>query len=252
VVLARQNAPAEDVWERRLLERLRMGRKWIWGVAGWMVLSILLDLAVDALPAMLQSSGWIIAPIAIVMSIAMVVLQIGLLRSMMGQEAKAVRPVWGALSALIWLVVATGVWFLLYYWNHDVGRWLVDWIVVPVVLIPFAAASATWGLRLPWRRILAITVSWRWWLGMIVAVIAGKGLPALIDAFLWGGKASEKAWENTLRGDLTFPLTLASWILLLAWIAVLLACAKPSAAQSGGEAVCLPLSEPGSDSGGNT
>lgn len=227
VLLARVQQPAPDGLDQRLFACLWSGRKWILGWAGWVAASMLFDFIMDALPENLRISGWVNTPVAIVLMIAALVLQVGMTRAMTRLEEKQVRPVWSALSVLVWLAAAVGLWFLLSLWHHEVAEWIVDWIIIPALLIPFAASSARWGLKLPWRRIFSVLCNWRWWVGVIAAVIVGVGLPDLIKAVATGGKASQKAWLNTLWNDVPFLLTMAAWIVLMGWFAALMTKPEP-------------------------
>ena len=127
------------------------------------------------------------------------------------------------------------------YWHREIIAWVLDWIVLPAVLLPFAAASTKWGLKIPWRRILSVVVNWRWWLGVIVAVIVGKGLPAVFRALLSGWAGLDKAWIVTLRNDAIDLIPFGIWIVLLGWLMTLFSRAEAS----------LPLPETGNDAGGN-
>jgi len=226
---------------------LRSSKKWIAGWAGWIAVSWLFDFVADALPERLRSSGWIIAPFAIAMMTAAFVLQMGMIRAMTRQEEKWVRPVWGALSALVWLAAAVGLWLLRSLWHHEIAGWVIDWIIIPALLIPLAAASARWSLKLPWRRVFSVMYSWLWWVGVIVAVIVGVGLPDLIKAVVTGGKSTQTAWVNTFWDDVPDLLTFVAWILLMGWYAVLMARTKPHV-----EAMPdSPLPETGDSAGGN-
>jgi len=40
-------------------------------------------------------------------------------------------------------------------------EWIFRWIVVPAKVIPHALASAQWGGRLPWRKLLRMMLNWR-------------------------------------------------------------------------------------------
>ena len=244
VLLARTAEPSDSGLDRILLEKLSLGKKWIWGLAGWMTLSFLVDFGFDALPEGIRSSGWAVAPVAVVMIVAMLLLQVGFVRSMMQLE-HPVKAIWGVLSVLLWLAVAAASAIALGFWHHEVAGWVLAWIGIPALLVPFAAGSAAWGLLLPWRRILSVACSWNWWFGVPVAAIVGNGLASFIPYLLSGGRASENAFVNTFWNDVTDPLTLASYVVLTAWFVVLLA----RTATAG--VTASPLPEGGDDAGGN-
>jgi hypothetical protein len=237
---------AEELVEN-LFACLRSSRKWILGWVGWIALSWLFDFIMDALPEKINTNGWVIAPFAIVMMIAALVLQVGLIRAMTLREEKQVRPIWAALSVLAWLALSVGLWVLAYYWNRVIAVWIIDWIIVPALLIPFTAASSRWGFKLPWRRVVAFTWSWRWWTGIVFAVILGAGLPELIKAFGTDDKTLRQGFVSTFWSDIPDLLTMITWILLMGWFAVLMAGTGP--APEG--AANSPLPESGDNAGGN-
>lgn len=246
VLLARIPQPTDGL-DRSLFESLRAGKGWILGWAGWTAVSIAFDFTMDALPERVNTSGWVIAPFAITMLIAALVLQVGMINALTWQEEKRVKPLWGELSVLVWMAAAIGLWLLVGLWHHDIAGWIIDWVIVPALLIPFAASSARWGLKLPWRRVLKILFDWRWWVGMIVAVIIGGGLPSLIQAIATGGKVSQSPWVNTSWSDAHDLLANSAWVLLMAWFATLLAKTNSHFQAPEGS----PLSEPGDNIRGN-
>jgi hypothetical protein len=237
---------AEELIER-LFACLRSSRKWIVGCAGWIAISWLFDFAMDALPERLNTSGWIVAPAALILILAALILQVGMIRAMTHEEEKKVRPVWAVLSVLVWLAVAVGIWFLRSHWHHEIAGWVVDWIVIPALVVPLVASSGRWGLKLPWRRVLGFMYDWRWWVGVVLAVIVGAGLSDLIKSIATGGKASQTAWMNTFWNDIPDLFTYAAWIVLMGWFAVLVAHAKTHTKPI----VDSSVPEPGNDISGN-
>jgi hypothetical protein len=140
------------------------------------------------------------------------------------------------------------------------------WIVVPAKVIPHAMASAQWGWRLPWRKLLRMLLE--------LALVArrgdcGAGGRALPGHFFNGephGTVAHQVWAVILKLAGAYLLAIASWVLLLAWAAVLLArtraaskaagrrfarCRLPVPGPLGEDSVALPLPESGDDSGGN-
>jgi hypothetical protein len=236
VLVARTPQPAGDGLDLSLRDCLRASEKWIVGWAGWTAASMLFDFIVDALPEKLRTSGWADAPVVAVLLVSAFLLQVGMIRAMRREEKQA-RLVWAALGELVWLIAAIGLWFLANLWHGAIAEWLFDWIVVPALLIPFLAASAWWGLKLPWHRVFQVVVNWRWWTGIVVAVVLGKGLPEMIQSVGTGGESSPKAWVNIFWNDVPGLLTMALWIVLMAWFVALLSRTKPLAAETAGSSL---------------
>jgi len=251
MLFARQPQPADDGLDQRLFARLKMGRKWIWGSAGWLAAAILGGIAESIFPERIRISGWFQAPVAIAFVAAIFLLQVGLVRSMLQDERKRVRPIWGALSALLWLTLGiTGSTFLS-SWNHEIAGWILGWAVLPALFLPFAAGSAQWGFKLPWRRVLSVVCNWRWWLGILAAVIVGYGLSAIIHGLLSSPTTSEPAWEDVLRAHATDPVGIGAWVVLLGWFAVLVTREVTSPGSLEAASVPLPAPEAGGNVAGN-
>jgi MFS family permease len=126
--------------------------------------------------------------------------------------------IWGALLMLLWAVLASFIAYLLSLWRALIAPCVVGLLVAPAILLPLAAASAMWGLRLPWRRLLQLIVEWRWWLGLIAATVMGIALPALLKASMQG---DDIFWKMGLGPVVIGLLAMGSWLLLLGWLAVL-------------------------------
>jgi hypothetical protein len=266
VLMARQSEPCESGLDLDLLKRLRLGKKWIWITAGWAATSILFDLVIGALPEKVGSSSWLFVPIVILL-VSILLIQVMLIRSMMRQEERQVRLIWGVLSALLWIAVAVSLWILLSLWRYQIAGWVLGWILVPAVLIPLAVGSAKWGLKMPWRKVLSLVINWRWWLGVLVTVGVSRVFAGLIGDSVSSGKASEKAWVTTALNDATDLIAYVSWVALLAWAVVLIERAisgnNPSGNDEAGvlepvgsgplreDNVKLPLPESSDDIGGN-
>jgi hypothetical protein len=106
-------------------------------------------------------------------------------------------------------------------------EWVFRWIVVPAKVIPYAAASAQWGWRLPWRRVIRMLWNWRWWLGVVVAALLAVELPSRLFAVTPSGGVNAQIWHVVLKLIATYLLAVGSWVLLLGWVAVLFDRQKP-------------------------
>ena len=100
--------------------------------------------------------------------------------------------------------------------------WIFRWIVVPAKVIPHAMASAQWGWRLPWRKLIRLLLNWRWWLAIVVAALVAVELPSHFFTGVPHGTVAHQVWAVILKLAGAYLLAVASWVLLLAWAAVLL------------------------------
>ena len=101
---------------------------------------------------------------------------------------------------------------------------------------------------------------------MVLAALVGVVLPGHFFAGIPHGTVSHQIWAVALKLAGSYVLVVGSWVLLLAWAAVLLSrehgarrgAAMTRRAGSGGlrpageDSVQLPLPESGDDAGGNT
>jgi hypothetical protein len=135
--------------------------------------------------------------------------------------------IWGALSMLLWAVLCLIVAFSLSLWHVPFAPWVVGWMVAPGILLPFASTSAVWGLRLPWRRLLRLLYEWKWWLGLMAALVIGVALPCLIIAAMRSENATPSLWITCLGVGVNDVLSISSWALMLSWFTVLFERQKP-------------------------
>jgi hypothetical protein len=270
VMLARQPDPAEDALDAELIRRLQISRGWIVALAGWVVLGVVSNQALARIPGdhtwEVSVSFGLTVFVRTVLIVGFLVLQVSVLRVMIGDEAKRSRFVWSMLSVMIWIVMALATVFLASLCGNPVLEWVLDWVVTPALLGPFAAASANWGVHLPWGRVLSMLRDWRWWLGMLPAAVIMWGFPALFAAVFWGETTSQSPLNESLVRSAYGLLRLGGWILLLAWAAVILGRGARGSEQGGDDslvpvplgsgplredAVRLPLPEGGEDAGGD-
>ena len=280
-----------------LLSRLR--RSLIWVVLQF-VLTLVLIAAGYGWTRIGEKNWWQVALtlfIPLLLALSLLELEAGTMRSLADDDGKRVKLVGGAAALLVWVALLFALWTLLDWcddriplwagylnsrasaggratlftfdhlqlWFTDI-EWLLRWVVIPAKLIPHAIASAQWGWRLPLRRIIRLLFNWRWWLAVIAAAFAGVSLPGHFFRGLPGGTVSHQVWTLVFKVAATYLLAVASWVVLLAWAAVLMARDTRGKEERDDEAnvlapvgsgplrqdgVKLPLPESGDDVGGN-
>jgi hypothetical protein len=127
-------------------------------------------------------------------------------------------------------------------------------------------ASAQWGGRLPWRKLLRTLSNWQWWIAAVIAALVGVLLPSYFFHGEPHGTVTHQVWAVSLKLTGAYLLAMASWILLLAWAAVLLTRDEHRPKAPGDDvlvaapigsgprkenSVNLPLPESDNDAGGN-
>jgi hypothetical protein len=235
-----------------LFRRLRLSWGWIAAQFGGTLLLLLLGLAWTRLP---DKHGWQVALsllIPVLLIISVLELQAGTMRRLADDDGKRVKLVWGAATLLVWIALGWAVWALLDWCDDQIPlwagylnsrasaharatlftyehiqrwltilEWILRWVVAPAKIIPYAFASAQWSWRLPWRRILRILWNWRWWLAVVLASLLAVWLPAKSFTELPHGTVSAQVWCVGLKLASAYLLAVSSWVLLLAWVAVL-------------------------------
>jgi hypothetical protein len=276
----------------------RLGCAWGWtGAQFWATLLIVLaGVGWTRVPERHVWQVGLTILLPLVMLAALLLLEAGTMRGLLQNDERRVRFVWGALTLLVWIAVVGLAWFILdwcddhiFLWAgylnsrasaHARARvftyphivmwlsileWIFRWIVVPAKVIPHAMASAQWGWRLPWRKLLRMMFNWRWWLGAVIAALVGVWLPGHFFNGEPHGTPTHQMWAVGLKLAGTFLLAVLSWVLLLAWAAVVLESNASEATQPGDDAlhlvpvgsgpikedsVKLPLPESGEGAGG--
>jgi hypothetical protein len=280
-----------------LLHRLRAGGRWIAAQFVGMLLLGLLGLAWTRLP---DKHGWqvllsLLLPLLI--AAAALALQAATMRAFLASEEQRVKLLWGALTLLVWVAVVWAFWWFLdwcddHFWGwasylnskapaHWRARvltyphiynwlvyaeWILRWIATPAKVIPCAIASAQWGWRLHWRRVLHLLWNWRWWLAVVLAALASVTLPTHLFAGLPQGTVSHQIWAVIFKLSASWILMMCSWVVLLAWAAVLfeprihpnppdeeslVAVASPQNPSPRNDSVKLPLPESSDGFSGN-
>jgi hypothetical protein len=236
-----------------LLMRLRRARWWLVAQFGGTLVLIAAGLGWTRLPEKYFVQVALVLLIPLLLAISALELQASTVRSLADDDGKRVKLVWGAMTLLVWIAVGAAFWVFL-DWCEDqiplwagylnsrvsaharaivftyahivrwltIAEWVLRWVVLPAKLIPYGAASAQWGWRLPLRRILRMLFNWRWWLGVVLAAIAGVAIPANFFVAKPHGTVSEQVWAVVLKLAVAYLLAVGSWVLLLGWVATLL------------------------------
>jgi hypothetical protein len=280
-----------------LLRRLRASFGW---VAAQFWATPLIALAGVGWTRVPERHAWLVGLtllLPLLMLAAVLVLEAGTMRSFLGQDERRVRFAVGALTLLVWIAVVGILWFILdwcddqipqwasylnsrasanararfFTYEHittwlSVLEWIFRWIVVPAKAIPHALASAQWGWRLPWRKLLRMILNWRWWIGAVIASLMGVLLPSYFFNGAPHGSVTHQVWAVILKVAGAYLLAIVSWVLLLAWAAVLLmrderkletlgddalVAAPVGSGPLGENSVKLALPESDNDAGGN-
>jgi hypothetical protein len=129
--------------------------------------------------------------------------------------------------------------------------WISRWIAVPAKVLPHAVASAQWGWRLPWKKSFSLVFDWRWWFAVAVAALVGVLLPGRFFSALPSGTVSHQVWAVGFKLAGAYLLAITSWVLVLAWAAVLLKKSQIGTAEADTNAAGSPLPETGDNAGGD-
>ena len=241
-----------------LFGRLRQSRRW---VLAQFVLTALLILAGIAWTRLPEKHVWQVALsllLPLLLAISALELQAGTVRSLADDDGKRVKLVWGAMTLLVWIAVAWVAWALLdwcddqipqwagylnsqasaharatlFTYEHiqrwlSLAEWVFRWVIVPAKIIPYAVASAQWGWRLSWMRVIRMLWNWRWWLGVVLAALLAVELPSRFFAAEPSGSVHAQIWHVVLKLNATYLLAMGSWVLLLGWVAVLIGRQQP-------------------------
>ena len=237
---------------QEMLRRLGRARGWVALQFGLTLVLLLVGLAWTRLP---DKHAWQVVLsllIPLLLAISALELQAGTVRRLADDDGRRVKLVWGAAALLVWVAFGATLWALLdwcddqiplwagyltskasaharammFTYEHLVSwlgdlEWVVRWIVIPAKLIPYSAASALWGWRLPVRRILRFLFNWRWWLGVLLASLLGVLLPGRFFSGTPGGTVLHQEWSVGLKLAGAYLLAVGCWVLVLGWWAVL-------------------------------
>ncbi len=236
-----------------LFRRLRLSIGWIAAQFWATLLLILAGVAWTRLP---DSYAWQVGLtlfVPIVLLAAALLLEAGTMRRLIHDEERRV-PLWlGALTLLVWAAIAWAAWALFDWCSDQIPEWagylnsrasahmratlftydhiqswltflvwVFRWIALPAKIIPWATASAQWGWRLPWRRIIRLLFNWRWWLAVIIAALVAVEWPSHFFTGEPHGTVSHQVWSVMFKVAGAYLLAVVCWVFLLAWCTVLL------------------------------
>ena len=235
-----------------LIARLQRNRIWIALQFGLTLGLLLVGLAWTRLPEkhVWQAVVSIVLPLFLLLCV--LELEAGTMRGLFDDDGKRVKLVWGAGTLLVWVALYCALWSMLdwcddqiplwagylnskassgaratvFTFDHierwmQLAEWVLRWVVLPAKLIPWSAASAQWGWRLPMRRILRLLRNWRWWLGVVIAALVGVVLPGVLFSHAPSGSVSAQVWKVVLKLIAVYLLAVGTWVLTLAWAATL-------------------------------
>jgi hypothetical protein len=243
---------------RSFLQRLAYARVWVALQFLLTPLLIAVGLAWTRLP---DKRLWQVALsllIPFLLAISFLELEAGTMRKLADDDGRRIKLGLAAATLVLWVAVGWLAWAALdwcddriYLWagylnskataharatvftyNHLVtwfrwAEWFLRWVVVPAKIIPAAAASAQWGMRLPVRRIFRLICNWKWWPAVALAAFFGVWLPSQFFDKPPAGSVSAQEWHVVLKLIGAYLLAVASWVLLLAWQAALAALPRP-------------------------
>jgi hypothetical protein len=224
-----------------LFRRLRGSLVW---VALQFVLTLVLILIALAWTRLPDKHLWQVALALLtplLLAISALELEAGTMRAFADDDGRRVKLVWGAMTLLAWVALFWACWAVLDWcdaripeWagylssrasageqvQHwlKVAEWVLRWIVVPGKIIAYSTASAQWGWRLPFRKIIRLLLNWRWWSAVVLASVVSVVLPGHFFAGFLQDPIARQVWEVAA----TYVLAVGCWVSLLAWAAVLL------------------------------
>jgi len=244
--------------DKNLFQRLAHARLWI---ALQFLLTPVLIAAGLAWTRLPDKHLWQVALsliVPILLAISFLELQAGTMRKLAADDGRRMKLGPAAATLVVWIAIAWLAWVALdwcddriYLWagylnskataharatvftySHLVSwltwaEWFVRWIALPAKLIPAAAASAQWGLRLPIGRIVRLICNWKWWPAVALAAFFGVWLPSRFFDKPPAGSVSAQEWHVVLKLLGAYLLAIASWVFLLAWQATLAALPRP-------------------------
>ena len=236
--------------------RLRSGWKWVLAQVLGNILLLLIGLAWTRIPEkhLWQVALSLLIPLLLIISV--LELHAGTMRNFARRpvlnDARQVKLILGAATFLIWIAVFALGWVILNWYDSHIVlwagflnsrasasmrsrlftyqhiqqtliviEWILRWIALPAKLIPFAVLSAQSGWRIPVRSAIRLLWNWRWWLGVVVASLLAVLVPHLLFAKLPSGTVNAQIWAVSLKLAASYLLAVGSWVLLLAWAAVL-------------------------------
>ena len=259
-----------------LVRRLRGSLLWVALQFGLTLLLLLAGLAWTRLPDKHWWQVVLTLLVPLILAVCVLELEAGTMRALADDDGRRVKLVYGAMTLLVWVALFWACWAAL-DWCDDridlwagyinskasageratvltyahlakwmtVAEWILRWIIVPGKLVPYAMASALWGWRIPFRRMICFLLNWRWWPVAVLVPCICVLLPAHFFAGLPKGTVSHQVWAVVFKLAASYVLIVGCWVVSLAWAAVLL-----EQTAVGDEAEVSPLIEGSNDVGG--
>jgi hypothetical protein len=265
-----------------LVSRLRRSVAWIAAQFWAMLVLLLAGIAWTRLPDKHVWQVLLSLLLPLVLAAAALWLQAGTMRKLMGEEEQRTELVHGALTVLAWAAVIWVAWIILDWCDDQIPEWagylnshasahararlftyehiqqwltilvwIWRWVIVPGKVIPHAVASAQWGWRIPWRKLMRLLLNWRWWPAVIVAALVGVALPGHFFSGLPHGTVSHQVWTVIFKLAGAYLLAVICWVLVVAWATVLIGQSMGNAEHSRCELTRSPLPETGQNIGRN-
>ncbi|MGC1462074.1 MAG: hypothetical protein WA802_07735 [Terracidiphilus sp.] len=280
-----------------LFRRLRVSLSWVAAQYVLTLVLILIGLAWTRLPDKHVWQVGLTLLVPLLMAISALELEAGTMRALADDDRRRVKLVFGAMALLVWVALFWACWAALDWCDDRIVQWagylnsrapagaratvftfehlqrwmtlvewILRWIIVPGKIIPYATVSAQSGWSFPFRKIIRLLLNWRWWLVVVLAAFLGVVLPAHFFAALPSGSVSDQVWAVVIKLVASYVLVVGCWVLLLAWVAVLLGRSTDGTGRGGDDppvpvpvgseplredAVRLPLSDGGDDAGGD-
>jgi len=107
------------------------------------------------------------------------------------------------------------------FWMNGI-EWLLRWVALPWLLIPFVTAAAERGWSLDWGAALRILFDWRWLLAVLLLALFGVALPGKFFSTTPRGTLSTQIWSVSLKLGAAYLFLFIGWVLVFAWSAVFL------------------------------
>jgi hypothetical protein len=253
---ARTGSLLAGAWKRLVRARVWMAAQFV-GVA----LLIVAGLAWTRIPEKHAGQVLLTMLMPILIAAGFMLLQSGTMRSMLRRltaeslpESTRVMLIWGATTLLLWIALGWLFWIQvdrfddrIFAWSgylnsrfgaharshfatfeHFVvwlgwAAWLLRWVFVPGLMLPLAC-SASFGLRrMPWKRVAAVWLDWRWWPAVLVLALVGQAWPVAFFDGMPHGTVHAQVWRAIFKVFSAYILAVGCWVVSLAWVATLLA-----------------------------
>ena len=241
----------------------RLVRAWVWVAVEFVGIALLIAVGLVWTRIPEKHAGHVLLTVLMPILIAagFLLLQAGTIRFLLRRsmdesmpESTRVALMWGAATLLFWIVLGWLLWSQvdrfddrIFAWagylNSRFGArarshfatfehlvvwlgwaaWLLRWVFVPSLLLPLAC-SARFGLRrIPWKRVVAVWLDWRWWPAVLLLALVGQAWPAAFFEGMPYGTVHAQVWRAIFKVFSAYILAVGCWVMSLVWAATLLA-----------------------------